>query len=128
MGIIFGIIKAIKVLRKGNENSKAIITGFVAATINVGLWTLFVILLGQMNRYYYQYGIFILLIGIMLGLLTLALLFGPAIYFGIKYKPVQSLNYIVAFIGTAIILAMIILFLFSYMYKPKYYPYPYSVY
>ena len=76
MGIIFGIIKAIKVLRKGNENSKAIITGFVAATINVGLWTLFVILLGQMNRYYYQYGIFILLIGIMLGLLTLALLFG----------------------------------------------------
>jgi len=81
-----------------------------------------------MNRYY-QYHIFILIIGLMLGLLTLALLFGPAIYFGIKYKPIQSLNYIVVFIGTAIILTMIIVFLFSYLDKPNYYPsYPYGVY
>ena len=128
LGVIFGIIKAIKLLRKGNDNSKAIIAGLIAATINTGLWTVFVILLGQMNRYY-QYHIFILIIGLMLGLLTLALLFGPAIYFGIKYKPIQSLNYIVVFIGTAIILTMIIVFLFSYLDKPNYYPsYPYGVY
>ena len=128
LGVIFGIIKAIKLLRKGNDNSKAIIAGLIAATINTGLWTVFVILLGQMNRYY-QYHIFILIIGLMLGLLTLALLFGPAIYFGIKYKPIQSLNYLASFIGTAIILTMIIVFLFSYLDKPNYYPsYPYGVY
>ena len=108
--LVLALIKSFRFIRKDNSIAKPIASGFIFAFTFSALWALFFLMMKYFSRIFgYRSELIFLIIGvIILGVASLAIIFGPAIYFATKYKPTFSIWYISSFVISIIIIGFVI--------------------
>ena len=99
---------------KGNV-AKAIGAGILSGVLMICLWILISFLMNWVNRiiYYPYFSLISLLMILIIGIISLALIFGPAIYFGVKHGIVAGVWCLVSCLMTLIILGAIAIIIFG---------------
>ncbi len=107
LGLIYGF-KKIK-----NKNKKYVLTAIITSFVSISLWILSYFFLRFLNNiiYYPMYPVISFVFVIIVTLLSLFLIFGPAIYFGFKNGIKASVIYSVSFLIAIIVFGIIGIFL-----------------
>ena len=100
---------------KGNIVLKAIGTGVISGIVSIALWILVSFLLDWIRQFiYYQYSnLLTLLIVLIVGIISLVLIFGPALYFGFKHGFINGIWCLGACLITLMIMGIVAIIIFS---------------
>jgi len=100
---------------KGNIVFKAISMGFVSGIVSIALWILVSFLLDWIRQFiYYQYSsLLTLLIVLIVGIISLVLIFGPALYFGFKHGFMNGVWCLGACLITLMVMGIVAIIIFS---------------
>jgi len=86
------------------------------------MWLLFFFFADNFNKWFgYRMEFILIMVGIVIAIASLTAIFGPAIYFATKYKPIYSTWYIVSLLLSLLVLAFIIGFIFYLIYPTRVY-------
>lgn len=100
---------------KGNIVLKSISTGVISGIVSIALWMLVSFLLDWIRQFiYYQYsGLLTLLIVLIVGIMSLVLIFGPALYFGFKHGFMNGIWCLGACLITLMVMGIVAIIIFS---------------
>ena len=100
---------------KGNIVLKSISVGVISGIVSIALWILISFLLDWIRQFiYYQYSsLLTLLIVLIVGIISLVLIFGPALYFGFKHGFMNGIWCLGACLVTLMVMGIVAIIIFS---------------
>jgi len=110
--VLLGLGFFIKKMKVKDVSWKIVLSSFGSGVGIIGVWYLLFLIMDNLRYVNYQFQQFFMMLMLMVaGLVMFVLLFGPSVYFGVKYKKL-SLG-VWCFVGTVIWLVVIGVVLFS---------------
>jgi len=115
--LYFLLFKKLKKASKKNINLKSMVAGIIASIFLMGLWLLTSYFIEFISRnIYYRYTSLVLILSILIvSIISLVFIFGPAIYFIVRHGWVPSAIYAVSLLISLIIFGVIAIFILSLM-------------
>ena len=120
--LVFSIIKSTNYIKKENSIKKVVASGFLFAFLGSLSWIVFLFIADNFNKWFnYRMEFLLILFGLLLGIASITAIFGPAIYFATKYKPIYSVWYIISLLLSLLIIGIIIGVIIYSIYPPRVY-------